>query len=57
MNRKRKKSLVGYALKNWGMVFQNTKVADFNYAVHDRIYRDKNMVLCKTKVRITIEEL
>ena len=53
--RLRKKSLVGWMIKNWGVVFYKTGM-DECLVMHDTVYR-KPSALIQTKVRITIEEI
>jgi hypothetical protein len=53
--RKKRKSLTGYILKNWGMVFYKTGI-DECLVMHDTVYK-KLSPLVQTKVRITIEEV
>ena len=46
---------VGYAIKNWGMIFYRTGT-DETLVMHDTVYK-KPSALVQTKVRITIEEI
>lgn len=49
--KKRKKSYIGYTLKNWGFIKPQE-----GYIVHDFIYPKKDSI-ANTKVKITIEEI
>jgi hypothetical protein len=51
----KKKSLVGWMIKNWGMVAYRTGI-DECLVIHDTIYK-KPSALIQTKVRITVEEI
>ena len=50
---KRKKKMVGYMIENWTMDFEQLNKS---YIMHDTVM-SKPREYCKTKVRITIEEI
>lgn len=56
MKKKRKESLIGYTIKNWGMLIPESTVKSYNFVKFDNIYKKKSE-LNKVKVRITIEEI
>lgn len=56
MKKKRKEILIGYTIKNWGMLMPESVVKNYNHVKFDNIYRKKSR-LNKVKVRITIEEI
>lgn len=56
MKKKRRMSITGYTIKNWGMVMPESTVKGYNHVKFDNIYSKKSK-LNKVKVRITIEEI